>query len=75
MSERVREIRKQARAWMLLNDIRNMDIQESLQMNNHVLISDTMRGKRNHRQVLQYLLDKGCPAEYLALPKDMRKAA
>lgn len=74
MSIQAREIRKHAKAWMVLNDVKNMDIQKALNMENHVQVSDTLRGRRSHRQVLQYLLDRGCPAEYLALPLDMREA-
>ncbi len=34
--------------------------------------SKTIAGRRNNRAVLQWLLDNGCPAEYLALPEDMQ---
>lgn len=60
-----RDRRKQAKAWMVLNDIRNVDIKEALKLNHHTQIAETLSGKRNNRQVLQYLINKGCPAEYL----------
>lgn len=72
---RSKEIRKQARAWMVLNDIRITDIQVALHMKTHVPISFTLSGTKHNRQVLAYLLEKGCPAEYLDLPKNMRIAA
>lgn len=75
MTKQVRETRKQARAWMVLNNIRNTDIQKALRMNNHVTVANTMAGRKHNRRVLQYLMDNGCPSEYLALPKDMGKAA
>lgn len=75
MTRKVREIRRKAKAWMVDNEIRVVDIQRDLKMKNHNLVSDTMAGRRDHRRVLQYLLDKGCPSEYLALPDDMRAAA
>ncbi len=34
-------------------------------------VNKTLRGIRHNRKVLQYLLNKGCPAKYLALPEDM----
>lgn len=69
-----REVRRQAKAWMVRHNIRNVDIQRALQMHGHNLVSDTMAGRRDHRRVLKYLLDNGCPVEYLALPWDMESA-
>ena len=71
--EAAKETRRQARAWMVKKDIRSVDIQRALQMKNHNLVSETMTGKRNNRRVLAYLIDKGCPAEFLDIPKRMRK--
>lgn len=68
-----REVRKDARAWMVKNDIRNVDIQRALDMKNHVLVSETVAGKRSNFRVLQYLVSIGCPVEYLDIPKRMRK--
>lgn len=67
----IREVRKQARVWMLNNDIRNVDVQKALFMRNHNLVADTLAGKRNNRRVLNYLLENGCPAEFLYLPEYM----
>lgn len=50
-------------------------IQRSLGFFNHGVVSDTIAGRRQNRRVLQYLLDAGCPAKHLDLPKDMREAA
>ena len=38
------------------------------------IVSSTIRGTRNTRRVLSYLLEKGCPAEILSLPEDMTVA-
>jgi hypothetical protein len=38
-------------------------------------ISATIRGLRNHRQVLQWLAKEGCPAKYLSLPEDLKGEA
>ncbi len=70
-----KEIRKQARAWMVLHDIRVMDIQKALKLKTHVQISFTLSGVKHHRKVLAYLCERGCPVEYLDLPKDMEKTA
>lgn len=32
----------------------------------------TVQGKKNNRRVLKALIDKGCPAEYLDLPSDLK---
>lgn len=66
--------RNAARAWMVTNHIRQRDIQIAVGHSTPVQTSETMRGIRSSREVLQYLLDKGCPARYLALPKDMQEA-
>jgi hypothetical protein len=34
--------------------------------------SDTIYGKRQHRRVLQTLVDAGCPRRLLELPEDMK---
>jgi len=36
-------------------------------------VANTLAGRQNNRRVLQYLKDKGCPVEYLALPTDMER--
>ena len=70
--EATKTTRKQARLWMLTNNIRSVDIQRALSMKNHNLVSETLTGKRNNRRVLQYLVERGCPVEYLALPKGIK---
>lgn len=35
---------------------------------------ETIKGKRNDRQILAWLINKGCPAELLDLPADMKEA-
>lgn len=51
------------------------EIQRALGFANHGTVSNTLAGRKHNRKVLQYLLDKGCPAKYLDLPEDMREAA
>jgi len=36
------------------------------------IVSSTIRGTRNTRRVLQWLVKEGCPAEILSLPKDLK---
>lgn len=36
------------------------------------IVSATIRGVRNTRQVLKWLADNGCPAKSLSLPHDLR---
>jgi len=36
------------------------------------LVSETVRGIRNHRKILAYLRDLGCPEQYLDLPEDLK---
>lgn len=66
--------RTAAKAWMVTNHIRQRDIQIAVGHSTAVQTSETLRGIRSNKEVLQYLLDKGCPARYLALPKDMQEA-
>lgn len=54
---------------MLENDIRGVDIQNALRLRSHSLVANTLAGRRSNRRVLQYLIEKGCPVEYLDLPK------
>ncbi len=65
--------RRKARAWMVMNDIRLVDIQRDLKMNSYTQVVETMQGQRSHRKVLGWLLKKGCPASYLELPRDMKE--
>jgi len=69
-----RTIRLQAKAWMVMEQMRIVDIQRALGHKQHVQAVETLTGVRDHRQVLRYLLEKGCPAKYLALPNDMKEA-
>ena len=60
--------------WMMRKGITQPQIEreaEVVQSN----VSRTISGERNCRAVLSYLLKKGCPRKYLALPKDMQEAA
>lgn len=59
---------RQIRAWMLLKGITGREISKATGIAEpHV--SATIHGRENYRMVLQRLLDNGCPAEYLALPR------
>jgi hypothetical protein len=63
------------RVWMLKKSLTVTDIYKELNFRNHTPVSLTLAGHKNNRKVLRLLLDKGCPAKYLDLPKDMRRAA
>jgi mannose/fructose/N-acetylgalactosamine-specific phosphotransferase system component IIB len=65
--------RKKTRVWMLTNDIRNVDIQNALEMKSHTQVANTLAGRENNRRVLQYLIKRGCPVEYLDIPERMKK--
>lgn len=67
--------RRKARAWMVLHGIRQVEVQKNLGQQYTTQVNETLQGTRNNRRVLQYLLDKGCPARYLELPSDMSEAA
>lgn len=71
----LRTVRRKAKAWMVEHEIRNVDIERALGMNNHVMVSQVLSGKKNHRRILSYLIDRGCPREYLELPTDVEVAA
>lgn len=62
------------KVWMLRNGLREHDIvQETGE--DQTYVNKTLLGTRNNRVVLRYLLEKGCPVKYLALPKDMMEVA
>lgn len=75
MDIKKRGIRQKALLWMYERKLRQKEIRAALGHSSPAIVSETLTGKRDHRKVLRYLLDQGCPAEYLALPKDMRDAA
>jgi hypothetical protein len=62
--------------WMKRNGITVAKIQKALGYRTHTGISNTLCGRENLKRVLRYLLDKGCPAEFLDLPEgsERRKA-
>lgn len=62
------------KVWMLRNGLREHDIVQATG-EEQTYVNKTLLGTRNNRVVLRYLLEKGCPAKYLALPKDMMEAA
>lgn len=61
--------------WMKRKEVTVVSIQRALRFINHGTVSNTIAGRKNNRKVLQYLLNRGCPARFLDLPPDMRKAA
>lgn len=64
---------KQIKIWMLRNDLREVDIVTATS-EEQTYVNKTLNGLRNNRIVLQYLVNKGCPGKYLALPEDMKEA-
>lgn len=61
--------------WMLRRGIKCADIQRALRQKSMTQAWGTINGDRSDRRVLAWLLNHGCPADYLALPQDMREAA
>ncbi|MEW6427291.1 MAG: hypothetical protein AB1568_04565 [Thermodesulfobacteriota bacterium] len=60
--------------WIRMNLLSVTGIAEDLRVH-HSLVSNTIAGRKNNRRVLQYLLDRNCPAKHLDIPEDMRRAA
>lgn len=58
------------KAWLRENGITLADISAALGIHPGI-VSATIRGIRNTRQVLKWLADKGCPAEIISLPDDL----
>lgn len=67
--------RRRALAWLVERGVRQKEIQLELHNRSNAQVNETLQGTRNDRRVLQYLLDLGCPEEYLDLPKGMHKDA
>ena len=58
--------------WMKRNGFSVAKIRRELGYKTHTSISNTLAGREHLRKVLQLLVDKGCPVEYLDLPKTMK---
>jgi hypothetical protein len=56
------------RACLLQRDVRLVDIAKELGITVQV-VSETIHGIKNNRRVLDSLIRRGVPEEYLALPK------
>lgn len=56
--------------WLEQESLTIAEVAESLGINAGI-VSATIRGTRNTRRVLVYLLSKGCPVNALSLPDDM----
>jgi transcriptional regulator with XRE-family HTH domain len=63
---------RKIRAWMLERDLTVAEVaRRAGARESHT--SETLHGKRQHRRVLQVLVDAGCPMRLLDLPDDMMK--
>jgi hypothetical protein len=60
--------------WLHENGFTLTDIAAAMGINAGI-VSATIRGVRNTRQVLRYLIVSGCSAEILSLPDDMKQTA
>lgn len=60
------------KVWLMRRSIKMEDIRRVLGYRNPKTVWATVEGRTNNRRVLSWLLSHGCPAEYLALPDDMR---
>ena len=67
--------RIEIQVWMKRNGITVVSIQRALGYATHAIVSNAIAGRNDNPKILRYLLNKGCPARYLDLPKGMRKAA
>ncbi|WP_027360635.1 hypothetical protein [Desulforegula conservatrix] len=56
----------QIKAWMVLNGISQTDIGRELGIPRQNVCA-FIKGNRESRKVLNYLIGKGCPKEYLAI--------
>lgn len=65
---------KQIKLWMVRKELREKDIIAATG-EEQSYVNKTLRGVKNNRRVLRYLVDQGCPVKYLALPADMQDAA
>lgn len=65
---------KKLKIWMIENDLRVKDIVEQTG-EERTYVTKTINGQKHNRVVLQYLINKGFPKRYLALPDDMKEAA
>jgi hypothetical protein len=72
MKKKSRIDRRMARAWMVMEGIRPCDIQDALGQRSHAHAVETLSGVRSDKKVLNWLLNRGCPEEYLQLPKQMQ---
>jgi predicted XRE-type DNA-binding protein len=54
--------------WMLRNGFRQAQVAADLGVS-RPLVSMTIHGHGKNRRVLDWLRDRGCPAEYLDLPR------
>lgn len=57
--------------WLSEKGLTLISIADALEINPGI-VSATIRGTRNTRQVLKYLQDAGCPVGILSLPADMK---
>lgn len=60
----------QIKAWMVLNGISQADIGRELGIPRQNVCA-FIKGNRESRKVLNYLIEKGCPAKYLAIPDEI----
>lgn len=57
--------------WLRDKQLTLADIASTLDINVGI-VSATIRGVRNNRRTLEWLLSKGCPKTALSLPDDMK---
>lgn len=70
--KRQRIDRREARAWMVLQGLRPLDIQKAIGLRYHTQVVETLLGDRDDRRVLDWMRAHGCPVDYLKMPKDMQ---
>lgn len=60
------------KVWMLRNGLNNTQLAKEAGLSSPCGVSLTIAGRKNIRKVLRLLVKKGCPANILDLPTDMR---
>lgn len=70
--EKTRVDRRKVKAWMVMNNIRVVDIKRSLGYKSTSPVVETVNGTATYLKVLTWLKDNGCPVADMNVPKRMR---
>lgn len=65
--------RRRVKAWMVMENVKAVDIQRALNQKSITQVVETLSGVRDDCKVLAWLRDQGCPVKLLKLPKRMKE--